>query len=35
MPKSRRLLAVPFVAKDQPTDASEFAHPGGPTVVHM
>ena len=26
-PKSRRLLAVPFVGKDCPSRASEFAHP--------
>ena len=27
IPKSRRLLAVPFVGKDVPSDASEFSHP--------
>ena len=27
MPKSRKLLAVPFVGKDVPSPASEFAHP--------
>ena len=27
MPKSRRLLAVPFVGKDVPSLASEFSHP--------
>jgi hypothetical protein len=27
MPKSRRLLAVPFVGKDVPSRSSEFAHP--------
>ena len=27
MPKSRRLMAVPFVGKDVPSRASEFAHP--------
>ncbi|CAM9352510.1 unnamed protein product, partial [Phaeothamnion confervicola] len=27
MPKSRRLLAVPFVGKDVPSRASEFSHP--------
>ena len=27
MPRSRKLLAVPFVGKDVPSDASEFAHP--------
>ena len=27
MPESRRLLAVPFVGKDVPSRASEFAHP--------
>ena len=27
MPKSRQLLAVPFVGKDVPSQASEFAHP--------
>eukprot|EP00463_Aulacantha_scolymantha_P005243 TRINITY_DN6579_c0_g1_i1.p1 TRINITY_DN6579_c0_g1~~TRINITY_DN6579_c0_g1_i1.p1 ORF type:complete len:266 (+),score=24.56 TRINITY_DN6579_c0_g1_i1:160-957(+) len=27
MPKSRKLLAVPFVGKDVPSRASEFAHP--------
>jgi len=26
-PKSRRLLAVPFVGKDRPSGAAEFAHP--------
>jgi hypothetical protein len=28
MPSSRRVLAVPFVGKDVPSKASEFAHPG-------
>ena len=28
IPTSRRLTAVPFVAKDVPSRASEFAHPG-------
>ena len=27
MPKSRKLLAVPFVGKDVPSRASEFSHP--------
>jgi hypothetical protein len=27
MPKSRQLLAVPFIGKDLPSEASEFAHP--------
>jgi hypothetical protein len=27
MPKSRKLLAVPFMGKDVPTRASEFSHP--------
>ena len=27
MPKTRKLLAVPFVGKDVPSRASEFAHP--------
>ena len=27
MPKSRKLLAVPFLGKDVPSRASEFAHP--------
>ena len=27
MPESRRLLAVPFIGKDVPSAASEFAHP--------
>src|SRR5690242_857488 len=27
MPKSRRLVAVPFIGKDVPSHASEFAHP--------
>jgi hypothetical protein len=27
MPRSRKLLAVPFVGKDVPSPASEFAHP--------
>ncbi|KAH8050297.1 hypothetical protein JL722_11503 [Aureococcus anophagefferens] len=27
VPKARRLLAVPFVGKDRPSDASEFSHP--------
>jgi hypothetical protein len=27
MPRSRKYLAVPFVGKDVPTAASEFAHP--------
>jgi len=27
MPKSRKLLAVPFVGKDVPSRSSEFAHP--------
>ena len=27
MPRSRRLLAVPFVGKDVPSRASEFSHP--------
>ena len=27
IPKSRRMLAVPFVGKDVPSDASEFSHP--------
>ena len=27
MPMSRQLLAVPFVGKDTPSIASEFAHP--------
>ena len=27
MPKSRRLLAVPFVGKDVPSQSSEFSHP--------
>ena len=27
MPKTRRLLAVPFVGKDAPSPSSEFAHP--------
>ncbi|CAM9378411.1 unnamed protein product [Chrysoparadoxa australica] len=27
MPKSRKLLAVPFVGKDAPSRASEFSHP--------
>ena len=27
MPKTRRLLAVPFVGKDVPSAASEYAHP--------
>jgi hypothetical protein len=27
MPMSRQLLALPFVGKDLPSDASEFAHP--------
>jgi hypothetical protein len=27
MPDSRRLMAVPFVGKDVPSHASEFAHP--------
>ena len=28
IPTSRKLTAVPFVAKDVPSRASEFAHPG-------
>ena len=27
MPKSRKLLAVPFVGKDVPSRSSEFSHP--------
>jgi hypothetical protein len=27
MPRSRTLLAVPFIGKDVPTEASEFSHP--------
>jgi hypothetical protein len=27
MPRTRKLLAVPFVGKDVPSPASEFAHP--------
>lgn len=27
LPRTRRYLAVPFVGKDAPTVASEFAHP--------
>lgn len=27
MPKTRKLLAIPFVGKDVPSRASEFAHP--------
>ena len=27
MPRSRELLAVPFVGKDRPSEASEFSHP--------
>jgi thiol-disulfide isomerase/thioredoxin len=27
MPRSRLMLAIPFVGKDVPSDASEFAHP--------
>ncbi|KAJ9467248.1 Vacuolar protein sorting-associated protein 27 [Diplonema papillatum] len=27
MPKSRQLLAIPFVGKDTPSDTSEFQHP--------
>jgi len=27
VPKARRLLAVPFVGKDRPSEASEFSHP--------
>ena len=27
MPYSRRVMAVPFVGKDVPSDASEFSHP--------
>jgi hypothetical protein len=27
MPRSRKLLAVPFVGKDAPSRASEFSHP--------
>ena len=27
MPQNRKLLAVPFVAKDCPSDVSEFQHP--------
>ena len=27
VPLARRLLAVPFVGKDRPSDASEFSHP--------
>ena len=27
MPKSRALVAVPFIGKDVPSHASEFAHP--------
>ena len=27
MPQARRLLAVPFVGKDTPSDAAQFAHP--------
>ena len=27
IPRSRRLLAVPFVGKDRPSRASEFSHP--------
>jgi Ca2+-binding EF-hand superfamily protein len=27
MPRSRKLLAVPFVGKDVPSEASEFSHP--------
>jgi hypothetical protein len=37
MPKSRRLVAVPFIGKDVPSHASEFAHPDvliGLTGIH-
>ena len=27
MPQSRKVMAVPFVGKDVPSRASEFAHP--------
>ena len=27
MPTTRKLLAVPFLGKDVPSSASEFAHP--------
>ena len=27
MPKSRKLLSVPYVGKDVPSPSSEFAHP--------
>lgn len=27
LPESRRLLAVPFVGKDVPSETNEFAHP--------
>ena len=27
MPRSRKLLAVPFVGKDAPSPAAEFSHP--------
>ena len=27
MPRSRKISAVPFVGKDVPSEASEFAHP--------
>jgi hypothetical protein len=33
IPLSRRLLAVPFIGKDCPSQSSEFAHPEGKSEV--